>query len=144
MPPTRVFASTDPPEWPMIAIGGGNQVFGTWFTRDKEHVWDSANGRYQVWAATMQSSAPAVTPVPLPSRAAGPVFTVETIPVPTSAPTAMISLTDSGLPGGLRTETDEVVHMAIALAPLFVILLVLVSVRMGWIRRALDWFVSRR
>jgi len=142
--PTRVFASTDPPEWPRIAIGGGNRVFGTWFTRDKEHVWDSEHARYQVWAASMQSSAPAVTPVPVALRAPGPVATVEAVSSQTSAPTPMVSLTDSGLPGGLRTETDEVAHMAIALAPLFVILLVLVSVRMGWIRRALDWFVSRR
>ncbi len=142
--PTRVFASTDPPEWPRIAIGGGNRVFGTWFTRDQEHVWDTAHGRYQVWAASMQSSAPAVTPVPVASRATGPVATVEAVSSPTSAPTPVVSLTDSGLPGGLRTETDELVHMAIALVPLIAIVLALVSVRMGWIRRVLDWFASRR
>lgn len=143
LPPTRVFASTDPPEWPRIALGGGNQLVGVWFTRDKEHVWDTVNGRYQIWASSLQTTSPAQTPVPLPSRVPKP-----TVSQPIQYPTATLPPTlapgVSGLPTGLQTESDDLAKMLLALVPLAVLVLILVASRVGWIRRIRERFGYRR
>jgi BNR repeat-like domain/Two component regulator propeller len=142
--PTAVFASTDPPEWPRIAVGGGNRLFGIWFTRDKEHVWDSANGRYQVWASFLQTTAPAETPVPLPTRTPNPTSVSQPVLRPTATIAPTLAPGVSGLPAGLKTESDDLVRMLVALAPLVVLVLILVASRMGWIRRILERVGIRR
>jgi hypothetical protein len=131
--PSQVFTSLDPPEWPRIAIGKGNRVFATWFTRDRAHIWDSERGRYQVWAASMLADAPTLIPLPSPTPSPTPASAAVTkaTPSPTAAPTLAVVSGSSGLPPGLDTESDEIAWMIVALSPTAVIALIIIGVRTG-------------
>jgi hypothetical protein len=142
LPATKVFTAIDPPEWPRIAIGRGNKLFATWFTRDREHVWDSARGRYQVWAAHSQSRSLAQTPVPFPTVALAPTLTPQSNVPSAVTPFPVLSSGDSGLPSGLDTESDELLRLAIALSPIGALILAVVFIRFGWVRRVLVRFLS--
>jgi hypothetical protein len=143
LPAKKVFTSIDPPEWPRIAIGRGNKLFATWFTRDKEHIWDSARGRYQVWAAYSQSRSSAQTPVPFPTVGLAPTFTPQSNAPSAATPFPALASEGSGLPSGLDTERDELLRLAIALSPIGALILVVVFIRFGWVRRAFARFLSR-
>jgi hypothetical protein len=136
-PPTVIYASSDPPEWPRIDVGAGNQVYATWFSRDEKHIHDSARGRYKIWVSSYQADAPSQTPIPLATSI--PTLTPDTSggldlsSTPTSAPVFLPD--DSGLPPGLDTESDEVAQLALALLPMAVIILIIAVLRFGWFRR---------
>ncbi|MFZ5917181.1 MAG: two-component regulator propeller domain-containing protein [Chloroflexota bacterium] len=134
--PNRIFASSDPPEWPRIDIGAGNQVYATWFTRDEAHIKDSERGRYKVWASSYQAAAPALPAVLPTSTPSGisPTARLTATP-PGTTPTPTVDLGASGLPTGLYTENDEIGRLLLALAPLIVMVTVLAIVRLGWLRR---------
>lgn len=135
--PTPIFTSVDPAEWPRIAVGGGNKVFATWFTRDKAHIMDSERGSYQVWAASMLADAPVQTPVPVPTPTPtlAAVSVGDATPAATATPTPVVISGDSGLPPGIYTDSDEVGQLVVALSPVAVILLVIVVLRFGRFRR---------
>ena len=129
--PHSLYTSADPPEWPKLAVGMGNVLHATWFTRDEAHVWDSERGRYRVWAAARQVDAPLLTPVP----------TLVSVPTPTASPSVPPALaptpmptvpTGSAPPAGIFTDLDDAVRLAIALAPVAgLIAVVLVARRLA-------------
>lgn len=141
--PTRVFVSTDPPEWPRVAIGGGNKLFATWFTRDKAHIKDSERGRYKVWVAGCQLGSPAQTPIPLPTRTPFPTNTPAVKHTPTATPFATLPPDIGGLPDGLYTEADDVLHLLEAIAPIGALLLLIAAIRLGWLRKLVYWILAR-
>jgi hypothetical protein len=135
--PALIFASSDPPEWPRIDVGVGNQVYATWFTRDEEHIKESERGRYKVWVSYYQASAPPQTPVPLPTLTPTPALATAgratSTPIPT--PTPVIVPGTSGLPAGLDTESDEIGQLLVALSPVAGVLLIIVALRFGRFKR---------
>lgn len=136
-PPTRIYASSDPPEWPSVDVGLGSNVYATWFIRDERHIWDSERGRYKVWVSSFQASAPPQTPIPLPTPTLVPVADAlgQATPAPTVTSIAGIALDSSGLPPGLDTESDEIGRLVLALSPVAVVLLVVVALRFGRLKR---------
>ena len=135
--PIRIYASSDPPEWPRIDVGAGNQVYATWFTRDERHITDSERGRYKIWVSSYQASAPPQTPVPLPTATPtlAPEAPGQATPDLTTTPMPVIAPDTSGLPPGLDTESDEVVRLILSLSPIVVILLIIAALRFSRFRR---------
>ena len=135
--PTVIYVSSDPPEWPRIDVGAGNKVYATWFTRDEEHINDSARGRYQIWVSSYQADAPAQTPAPLPPPipTLTPDVSSQATPGSTTAPAPVILTDNSGLPPGLYTESDEIGQLILALSPIVVLVLIITALRLGWFRR---------
>jgi len=135
--PSRIYASKDPPEWPRIDVGAGNQVYATWFTRDERHVADTDGSRYRVWVSVYQASAPSQTPVPLPTPTPPPAVDAlgQAISTPIPTPPPFIDPATSGLPPGLYTESDEIGRLLVALSPVAVILLGVLALRLGRPRR---------
>lgn len=118
--PYRLYTSTDPPEWPRIAIGTGDAIHATWFTRDEAHIWESERGRYQVWAASMEAGVPSpAPPTPTSSPAASSVLATPSVPTATVFPTIS---PDSAPPRGIYSDWDDASRLAIALAPLVVLI----------------------
>jgi hypothetical protein len=126
--PYRLYTSNNPPEWPRIAIGMGNNVHATWFTRDEPHIWDSVRGRYQVWAARKQADAPLLTPVPTSAFVPTPNPTSAIFLTPTSTPLPVIPQ-DSAPPGEIYTDFDDALRLLIALSPLIALIGVLLIAR---------------
>jgi len=115
--PEAVFTSEDLPEWPRLAIGGGNQVFLTWFVRPKEAIW--TGGHYTVWAAHMEADAPHVAPTAAPSLLPSPTPTPAP-PLPTLTPTPGPLLGGGGqgdVTGRPNLDYGAVTLMAIAALP---------------------------
>ena len=135
--PTLLYSSSNPPEWPRIAVGAGNQVYATWFTRDERHIEDPDRGRYKVWVSFYESGAPLQMAAPLPSPSPTPVLDAIDIATPTPAafPALDGGLEGSGLPPGLYTESDEVGQLVLALSPIVLILLVIIALRFSWFKR---------
>jgi hypothetical protein len=131
--PSTIYTSSDPPEWPSIDVGAGNQVYATWFARDERHIHDSERGRYKVWVSSYQASAPAQTPAPVAVSTPTPVLggLDQVAPTPTSTPLPVIDPDSSGLPPGLYTESDEIVRLALTLSPVVLILLIIVALRLS-------------
>jgi hypothetical protein len=135
--PIRIYASSDPPEWPRVDVGLGNKVYATWFTRDQEHIWNSERGRYKVWSSSYQAEAPPQTPVSIssPVLTQPPVASEQATATPVTTPTPAIVTNTSGLPPGLYTEGDEIGRLLLALSPIAVVVLAVVALRLGWFRR---------
>mgnify|MGYP005846973835 CR=1 FL=1 len=127
--PEAVFASEDLPEWPRLAIGGGNQVFLTWFVRPKEEIWSV--GHYTVWASHMEADAPRIVSTPLPTPLPSPTPT----PVPpTSTPTPLplpphIGGEQGEIGGRPNLDYSAVATMAMAALPAMLWLAVVIGVR---------------
>ncbi len=132
----RVFTSLDPPEWPRIAIGGGNRIYATWFTRDREHIYDPDNGQYQIWCASSQSASPAQMPVPPPTSTPTPTATPLATATPTATPYPTLAPNGTPLPDGLYTESDELLQLLIGLAPVLILVTAILAIRFGWLRRS--------
>jgi hypothetical protein len=131
--PERIFAATGLyPEYPQIVVHEGNQLHAVWFTREGG-IWDSEANR-EVWYSSSQSPAPhqAVTPLPTPTPKS-PTPTPSPIPTATLYPT--VSLENTGLRDGLRTERDDVLRLAIALSPVALVILAVMAVRRYWLGR---------
>lgn len=127
--PEAVFTSEDLPEWPRLAIGGGNQVFLTWFVQPKEEIW--SGGRYTVWASHMEADAPRIVSTPLPTPLPSPTPT----PVPpTSTPTPLplppyIGGEQGEIGGRPNLDYGAVATMAMAALPAMLWLAVVIGVR---------------
>jgi hypothetical protein len=114
--PYSLYKSVDPPEWPRIAVGLGNQVHAAWFTRDEAHIYDSERGRYRVWAAHQEVEAPALMPAPTLVPTPTPAGTLETPQAPLPTPLPPIPA-GSGPPEGIFTDIDDALRLAAALSP---------------------------
>lgn len=114
--PETVFETEDVPEWPRLAIGGGNNVFLAWFVRAKEDLFAVGGGRYKVWAAHMRADAPRFAPTPPPT----PIPPTPTPLPPTATPpftqTSTGGATD-GVSGRPNLDAGAVTVMAIAALP---------------------------
>jgi hypothetical protein len=133
--PLALYTSSSPPEWPAIDAGpGGHTLHATWFTRDEAHIWDSAGGRYRVWAASRQldTSLPAdsgaiIRPKPTPTAMSSAAVSPTPSPVPTIS-------TTSNPPSGIYTDADDTVRLLLSLAPVALVIGLLLVIRR---RRAL-------
>lgn len=135
--PASIFASSDPPEWPRIGVGVGNQVYATWFTRDKKHIWESERGRYKVWISFYQANAPHQTPLPHPTQTPTAVLIAQGPTAPPPTPTLPLDIGPGvvKLLPDLYTESDDVARLILAISPAVLILLAIVALRFGWLRR---------
>lgn len=133
--PVRVFTSLDPPEWPRIAVGGGNKIHATWFTRDREHIDDTENAQYQVWCASSQSASPAQTPVPLPTSTPTPLLSPLVTATPTATPFPTLAPGGTALPDGLYTENDDILRLLVGLTPVLILIAIILVIKGDWLRR---------
>lgn len=129
--------TSDAPEWPRIAISGGNQVNMVWFVRDHDHIYVSDKGQYQVWYARGQASSPSTQPQPIPTIKPTLITTstvskgtMQQIPgsslenVSTRVPTLPADLR---IPtNGLYSETDYIKILGKALVPSIGLLLMVI------------------
>lgn len=113
----------DLPEWPVIAVGLGNELHVTWFVRNEAAVFDSDRGQYTIWYTHRTIDAPSVTPIPeptLPATATAPP--VAQIQVPTPRPTATQVLISGVVdPSRPYSEQDYVLLVAISILPVLLI-----------------------
>ena len=131
--PTKIFASEGLyPEYPKIVVHEGNQIHAAWFTREG-NVWEQDTNR-EIWYSSSQSSAPHQPVTPLPTSTPQPP-TVTPSPIPTATPYPTLALKDTGLPGGLYTESDDVFQLVVALSPVILVILVIALVKTGWLGR---------
>ena len=125
------------PEFPRIAISGGNKLHVVWYTKELSGYEEGQE--MQAWYSECQTSAPAQTPVPLPTPT--PTATPLPPPTPTPTPTPLPTIVPgtSGLPDAdaLYTEEDEVVWLLLAIAPVLVILVIILAVRLRLGRKLL-------
>lgn len=110
------------PEWPRIAVAGGNRLHAVWFTRNREALFasDSKLARYQVWYSTRAFDAPALGDPPLftptPTSAPAPTAAAPT-PAPTPTPLPL-ALAQAPLAGGPPAwELPGLLTVALALLP---------------------------
>jgi len=132
--PEKIYEGPGFPEYPKITISQGNHLHVAWFIR--ESLWDDkGTGPHQVWYSSSRSAAPyqVVTPVPTATPMT-PTFTPSPI-APTATPYPSLHLEQVGLPDGLKTESDDVFRLAIALAPVALLVLVVMAVSMGWLKK---------
>lgn len=120
------YPSGDSPEWPRIAVGLGNELHVTWFTRDRESLFasNSVNADYRVWYAYASADAPAAQPVSYPTPTPQVVGTsaAESSRIE-ATPVAVTSLVPSTSNATLRSELDEVALLLISALPVIGIVL---------------------
>ena len=133
LPPERLFAASGPlPEYPKIVVGQGNQLHAAWFTREGSEFDDFAPR--QVWYSRGKASAPYAPVTPRPT--ATPVAATPTpSPRPKATPFPTLGPGHTGLPGGLKTESDDVLHLIVALSPVMLVVLIVIVFKTGWLRK---------
>jgi hypothetical protein len=117
-PPKIVMAENLYPEWPRLAIFGGNQLHVVWFTR-KEQFTERRD--YRIWYSGMQLTVPTATALPLftPTPTAAPTSTSQPpTPTPTPTPLAAAALNAPPLTGPPTWELSGLTVVVIALLPL--------------------------
>ncbi len=122
----------DVPEWPRIAVGLGNQLNLTWFTRDEINVFGNKElgpaerFGYKVWYSRSVTSAPAVAPIPYPTATPVPTTTPE-LSSGATQPTAP-ALADKSMANvdyhNLRTEVDDYGMMLLSGLPVALLFVV--------------------
>jgi len=137
--PSSVYEGSWYPEYPHLVIDRGNQLHATWYIR--EDLWEDMTP-HQVWYAHGQSQAPAETPVARPMPTLTSESEVATAPTPVSSPTVTpypeLNSDTPPLPGGLYTEDDELLQLAVALLPVSLLILVIIAVRLGWFKNLIN------
>lgn len=131
--PERIFVAGGLlPEYPKMFISEGNQLHAVWFTREGSEFEDFASR--EVWYARGQLDASHSSVTPRPTATA-----VPPTPTPTEAPRATplptLGSEDTGLPGDLKTEYDDLARLALALLPLVLIILIVMVLRTGRVKR---------
>ena len=129
--PDRLFMGGGYPEYPKIVVSHGNHLHVTWFVRDD--LWALSN--YEVWYSSSQVDAPYQTPIPPPPPSPTPVPTLAPLPTAKATPYLTPNIENSGLPEGLYTESEEVSRLAVALAPVALVILVAIALKRGWARK---------
>jgi hypothetical protein len=113
----------DVPEWPRIAIGLGNQLHVTWFVRDQAHIFDTENGKYQVWYSRGTSAAPATPPLPAwPTLTPTPAARVVTLPTATPTLAPVVAPEPPHVSSeSLYTEAGSMIVLAKSLLPVLLL-----------------------
>ncbi|MGA9192853.1 MAG: sialidase family protein [Anaerolineales bacterium] len=106
-PDIVVSYSGDAPEWPRLAISEGNKLNVVWFVRDAAHIFDSENGRYQIWFAQATVEAPSVPARNLPTPTVTPNLLPPTDEPRISTPTAAPDLAGTNLTLALKPVDNE-------------------------------------
>jgi hypothetical protein len=108
------------PEYPKIAVGGGNQLHVVWGLRP-EGLW--AEGQ-QIWYSELEIDAPPEGLIPTPTST--PASTAVPTPafVRTATPLPTVNPGSSSIPSGLYTERDDLARLALALSPVLLVVLV--------------------
>ena len=131
--PEILFAATGLlPEYPKIVVGQGNQLHAAWFTREGGSFDDFA--ARQVWYSRGKASAPYAPVTPRPTATVpGPTPTPS--PRPKATPFPTLGPEHTGLPGGLKTESDDVLRLMVALFPVMLVVLIVIVFKTGWLRK---------
>lgn len=124
----------DVPEWPRIAIGEGSRLYVVWFVRDKAHIFESGNGRYQIWYA--QSLIPDFGVRPDTRQTTSLTSGQTPSPPSTIEPTrALTAPADQGLPvipssnlDAVASESDALLVMLKSLAPVMLFMALITGV----------------
>lgn len=130
-PQAIVTLSGDVPEWPRLAVGGGNELNLAWFVRNKAGIFGD-DRQYSVWYARARSAAPAVPALAWP--AVGP--TPQATGTPAAAPPAGPSATPARRMAGEPTpqpvepyrESDYLRIAAVSLGPALALVVVVFAV----------------
>jgi hypothetical protein len=113
------------PEYPRLAISEGNQLHVVWFTRGEQ---------FGVWYSSTQTDAPHQTPVPINTPTPTPLPTSTPIPPPTATPLPTPEVSSADPPEGLYTES-RVVRLAMAISPMFILVIIIAIFKLGRLRR---------
>lgn len=117
------------PEFPRIAVGLGNQLHVVWYTK-RWPGYEEEQEVLRAWYSTCTVSAPAYTPIPLPTTTPVlPPSTPTPFPSPTPYPTLPPEAARPFAPASLYTEYDEVVQVLLSLSPIIFITIVFLVVR---------------
>jgi len=113
----------DLPEWPVIAVGLGNELNVAWFIRNEAAIFDSDRGQYTVWYSRRVIDAPAATAIPRPtlppSATPLPIAQVATVtPRPTATQVLISGEVDPTRPYG---ERDYIMLVAISVSPVLLL-----------------------
>jgi hypothetical protein len=86
--PETVMSNELYPEWPVLAVAGGNQLHAVWYTRNADDRNNSERARYRVWYSSRSVNAPAATPLPLftPQPTVAPTVEIPATPTPSATP----------------------------------------------------------
>lgn len=126
------------PEFPALAIENGHTLHVTWYTKE----WPGYEEGQSVHAfySACQTAAPAQTPVPLPTTTPTPTPTPLPTAFPTATPFPTVSMGNQERPvdpSALYTDADEIGIVALALAPVFVLVVVVGTVMLRWKKSSL-------
>jgi hypothetical protein len=129
--PEIIVAETgDVPEWPQLEISAGNRLHLVWFVRDRYHVFDSENGRYQVWYTQTQVDAPAEAFAQRPTASPTTEPTPTTTPIPpTPRPTLNPLILDSS--SDARPVDSEAAALTLLAGSLLPALVLMAAVVIG-------------
>ena len=120
------------PEYPRLDVSEGNRLHAVWFTRDEQF-----GGRdYRVWYSSAQTDAPYQSPVATHTPTPVPSPTSTPIPPPTATPLPTLEASSADLPEGLYTESDKVIQLAVAISPVFILVIVIAIFKLGRLRRS--------
>lgn len=122
--PIVTYANGDVPEWPRIAVGLGNQIHASWFTRDQANVFgsNSATADYRVWYSRMVDDAPAVAPIVYPTlQPTAPPTAVARVEAAQPTPVAVSDSLPQTSNAALATEMDEVAVILLSALPVVII-----------------------
>lgn len=123
--------SGDVPEWPRIAVNGGNQLHVVWFVRDEANIFNSDVGVYRVFYSNRLVSAAQRPFIEFPTpTAANTPTAVADLAEPTPTPVDPQIRTSPVVPGvgeAPYTETDEMLQMGKALLPALVVIALMVG-----------------
>jgi hypothetical protein len=109
----------DVPEWPRMAIGLGNQLHMVWFQRERANIFNSDQGKYQVWYSQATLNVPAEAPVPWPTLPAQTVVQATTTPdgfKPTATPQPLL-FTNQAEPTTFYKENDYLMIALFSILP---------------------------
>lgn len=118
--PETIASSGLYPEWPTIAVGGGNQLHVVWFTRSREDLFNSERAHYRVWYSGRAIDAPGATAPPLytatPKPAAASTSTPAPEPTVTPLPASVLQAPPPDR--AVAWELPGITTVALALVPL--------------------------
>jgi hypothetical protein len=135
-PPDMIVDNELYPEWPAIAVSGGNQLHVVWYTRSKEDLFRSDKAHYRVWYSSRTVDAPAAqaltlfTPTPVPPTPPPPS---PTPPPPSPTPLPPEVLNAPAPTSGPAWELPGILTILMALLPVVGLFAILGAVI--WVKR---------
>ncbi len=122
------------PEWPKVTVSNGNLLNVVWHLRDKDHVWDTVNGKYTIWYARGVTTARHIDSQVLLTPTPSPVIIPTSPPTQQSTPelsiTATAQVPENYTPNTqmVYKETQYLKYILLALLPVLLFIVVVVAV----------------